>query len=113
MSLIAPLRPGKQSRRRLAFALAVALPVLGMVLAAPLSLLHGTPNSANVLAVVVVGLLGGLAPSMVSIGVAEATRIVYLLLNRDQGVFFSQELLHLLVLLATAFVVWFMNRQRR
>ena len=113
MSLIAPLRPGRQSRRRLAFALAVVLPVLGMVLAKHLSVLHGTSNSANLLAVVVVGILGGLAPSMVSIGVAEASNLIYLLLNPDPNFSFSTELLHVLILIAAGLVVWFMNRRRR
>lgn len=113
MSLIAPLRPGRQSRRRLAFALAVLLPVLGMVLAGHLLILHGTSNSANLLAVVVVGILGGLAPSMVSIGVAEATRCIYVLVTRDPDFSFSYESLHVLILIAAALVVWFMNRHRR
>ncbi len=113
MSLIAPLRAGRQSRRRLAFALAVVLPLLGMALGERLQVLHGTPNSTNLLAVVVVGILGGLAPSMVSIGVAELARFIFLLFNRDLGFSFTYESLHLLILLATAFVVWFMNRNRR
>lgn len=113
MSLIAPLRPGSQSRRRLAYALALVLPVLGMVLGAQLTIVHGTPNSINVLTVVVVGILGGLAPSMVSIGVAEVMRTIYLVINRDQGISFSYELLHFGILIAAALLVWFMNRHRR
>ncbi len=60
MSLIAPLRPGRQSRLRLAYALAVLLPVLGTVLTQHMAFLHGIPNSTNLLAVVIVGILGGL-----------------------------------------------------
>ena len=70
MSPIAPLRPGRQSRLRLAYVLAVLLPVLGTVLTQHMAFLHGIPNSTNLLAVVIVGILGGLAPSLAAIAVA-------------------------------------------
>jgi PAS domain S-box-containing protein len=113
MSLIAPLRSGWQSRRRLAFVLAVLLPLLGTVLTVHLSILHGIPNSTNLLAVVVVGILGGLAPSMLTVAVAVVTRSIYLLLNPDHGFSITYEVLHALILIAAALVVWFMNRNRR
>ncbi len=113
MDFIAPLRPGKQSRRRLAFALAVLLPVLGRLLADRLPALYGTPHSTNLLAVVVVGILGGLAPSMVSIAVAEVAQGIYLRASPNAVFLFRSELMHALILVSTALVVWFMNRRRR
>ncbi len=113
MSLIAPLRPGRQSRDRLAYVLAVVLPVLGTVLTQHMAFLHGIPNSTNLLAVVVVGTLGGLAPSLVAIGVAAITRILYILVVHDQTFTFSYEFLHVLIMFAAALVVWFMSRNRR
>jgi len=112
MSFIAPLRPGRQSRLRLAYALAVLLPVLGTVLTQHMAFLHGIPNSTNLLSVVVVGILGGLSPSMLAIGVAVVTRSLYLLVVHDHSFLFSYELLHVLIMVAAALVVWFMNRER-
>ena len=83
MSPIAPLRPGRQSRLRLAYLLAVLLPVLGTVLTQHMAFLHGIPNSTNLLAVVVVGILGGLWPSLVAIGVAVVTRCLYIAIVHD------------------------------
>jgi PAS domain S-box-containing protein len=113
MSLIAPLRPGRQSRQRLSYVLAVVLPVLGTVLTQHMAFLHGIPNSTNLLAVVVVGILGGLLPSLLALGVAAVTRILYILVVHDQSFSFSYELLHVLILLAAALVVWYMSRNRR
>jgi PAS domain S-box-containing protein len=113
MSFIAPLRPGRQSRQRLAYALAVVLPVLGTVLTQHMAFLHGIPNSTNLLAVVVVGILGGLLPSLLAIGVAVVTRILYILVVHDQSFSFSYEFLHVLIMLAAALVVWYMSRNRR
>jgi PAS domain S-box-containing protein len=113
MSLIAPLRPGRQSRQRLSYVLAVVLPVLGTVLTQHMAFLHGIPNSTNLLAVVVVGILGGLLPSLLAIGVAAVTRILYILVVHDQSFSFSYEFLHVLIMLAAALVVWYMSRNRR
>ena len=113
MSPIAPLRPGRQSRLRLAYALAVLLPVLGTVLTQHMAFLHGIPNSTNLLAVVIVGILGGLSPSMAAIAVAVLTRILYLSIIPDHSFSFGYELLHVVIMFAAAFVVWFMNRNRR
>ena len=79
MSLIAPSRSRRQSRRRLAFVLAVILPVVGTLLTVRLDILHGIPNSTNVLAVVIVGIMGGLAPSLLATLVAVVTRSAFLL----------------------------------
>jgi PAS domain S-box-containing protein len=113
MSLIAPLRPGRQSRQRLSYVLAVVLPVLGTVLTQHMAFLHGIPNSTNLLAVVMVGILGGLLPSLLAIGVAAVTRILYILVVHDQSFSFSYEFLHVLIMLAAALVVWYMSRNRR
>ena len=113
MSFIAPLRPGRQSRQRLAYVLAVVLPVLGTVLTQHMAFLHGIPNSTNLLAVVVVGILGGLSPSLLAIGVAVLTRFLYILVVHDQSFTFSYEFLHVVIMLAAALVVWYMNRNRR
>jgi PAS domain S-box-containing protein len=113
MSLIAPLRPGRQSRLRLAYVLAVLLPVLGTVLTQHMAFLHGIPNSTNLLAVVIVGILGGLPPSMVTIAVALVARSIYLLVTPDHSFSPFYEALHLVLLIAAALVVWFMNRNRR
>jgi PAS domain S-box-containing protein len=112
MSFIAPLRAGRQSRRRLAFVLAVLLPVLGTVLTARMSVLHGIPNSTNLLAAVVVGIMGGLAPSMLAIVVAMVARSLYLILSPEHQISFYMEGLHALILIAAALVVWLMNRNR-
>jgi PAS domain S-box-containing protein len=113
MSPIAPLRPGRQSRLRLAYVLGVLLPVLGTVLTQHMAFLHGIPNSTNLLAVVIVGILGGLAPSLLAIAVAVVTRILYLSIIPDHTFSFSYEFLHVLIMLAAAIVVWFMSRNRR
>ncbi len=113
MSLIAPLRPGRQSRLRLAYVLAVLLPVLGTVLTQHMAFLHGIPNSTNLLAVVVVGILGGLQPSMAAVAVAVVTRCIYLMVIPDHSFSLPYELLHVLIMIAAALVVWLMNRNRR
>ena len=68
MSPIAPLRPGRQSRLRLAYVLAVLLPVLGTVLTQHMAFLHGIPNSTNLLAVVIVGILGEAFIALLTLG---------------------------------------------
>jgi PAS domain S-box-containing protein len=113
MSFIAPLRPGRQSRLRLAYVLAVVLPVLGTVLTQHMAFLHGIPNSTNILTVVIVGILGGLPPSMAAISVAVVARIGYLLYIPDHNFSSFYEFLQVLILVATALVVWFMNSHRR
>jgi PAS domain S-box-containing protein len=113
MSLIAPLRSGWQSRRRLAFVLAVVLTLIGTVLTEHLSILHGVPYSANLLVVVGVGILGGLAPSMLAILVSVATRGIFLLAGPDHSFSLYYEAMHVSMLIAAALVVWFMDRHRR
>jgi PAS domain S-box-containing protein len=113
MSFIAPLRPGWQSRRRLAFMLAVILPVVGTVLTVRLDILHGVPNSTNVLAVVMVGILGGLAPSLLATLVAVVTRSYFLLAGVEPMLSIYYEVLHAALLITAALVVWFMSRQRQ
>jgi PAS domain S-box-containing protein len=83
------------------------------VLTQHMAFLHGIPNSTNLLAVVVVGILGGLLPSLLAIGVAAVTRILYILVVHDQSFSFSYEFLHVLIMLAAALVVWYMSRNRR
>ena len=112
MSFIAPLRPGRQSRHRLAYMLAVLLPILGTVLTQHMAFLHGIPNSTNLLAVVIVGILGGLEPSLLAIAVAVVARCLYLAVVGDHTWTFSYEFLHVLIMVAAALVVWFMNRSR-
>jgi PAS domain S-box-containing protein len=62
---------------------------------------------------VVVGILGGLSPSLLAIGVAVLTRVLYILVVHDQSFTFSYEFLHVVIMLAAALVVWYMNRNRR
>jgi PAS domain S-box-containing protein len=113
MSLIAPSRSIWQSRRRLAFVLAVILPVVGTLLTVHLDILHGVPNSTNVLAVVMVGILGGLAPSLLATLVAVVTRSSFLLAGVEPMLSIYYEVLHAALLIAAALVVWFMSRQRQ
>jgi signal transduction histidine kinase len=113
MSFIAPLRSGRQSRRRLAFVLAVVLPAVGTVFTERLGILHGIPNSTNLLSVVVIGFLGGLAPSLLATVIAVLTRCIYLLMSPEHTLSISSELMHAAVLVAAALVVWFMSRQRQ
>jgi PAS domain S-box-containing protein len=61
----------------------------------------------------VVGILGGLSPSLLAIGVAVLTRFLYILVVHDQSFTFSYEFLHVVIMLASALVVWYMNRNRR
>lgn len=112
MSLIAPLRPDRQSRRRLSIVLAVILPLACFALNEHVNLLHSTPYSLYVLTVVVVGILGGLVPSLFSVIVVVLLRCCLLFFSRDEWVSFSFELKHASLLVASAFVVWFMNRRR-
>ena len=113
MSFIAPLRSGRQSRLRLAYALAVILPILGTVLTQHMAFLHGIPNSTNLLAVVIVAFLGGLPPSIVAIAVALLARTLYLIVTPDHTFSLFYEVLHFVIMVAAALVVWFMNRNRR
>jgi PAS domain S-box-containing protein len=113
MNFIAPLRSGWQSRRRLAYALAVALPIIGTVLTMHMNILHGIPNSTNLLAVVIVGILGGLEPSMLAVLVAVLTRGLTWVIGPDREFSIYSDSLHVLVLVAAALVVWFMDRHRR
>ncbi len=113
MSLIAPLRYGQQSRRRLAFVLAVVLPIIGTVLTERVPVLRGTPYSLHLLVVVVVGFLGGLAPSLLTIAVALLSRGLLLILLPERSMSIKFEVMHILVLVASAFVVWFMINLRR
>jgi len=113
MSLIAPLRPGQQSRHRLAYVLAVLLPILGTVLTQRMAFLHGIPNSTNLLAVVIVGLLGGLSPSLLAIGVSVVSRCLYISVVHDPTWALSYEFLHVLIMLAAALVILYLNRNRR
>lgn len=112
MSFIAPLRPGRQSRRKLAFALAVSLPVIGIALTEHVDALGATPYSLHLLSVVVVGILGGLAPSLLAILAVEVVRWLLLLSGPDHRISFEFEALHACLLLASALLVWFMNRRR-
>src|ERR1700684_2940831 len=113
MSFIAPCRSGRPSPLRLAYVLAVILPVLGTVLTQHMAFLHGIPNSTNLLAVVIVAFLGGVPPSLVAIAVAVTARIIYLIVTPDHTFSPFYEGLHVLILSAAALVVWFMNRNRR
>lgn len=113
MNLIAPLRYGQQSRRRLAFVLAVVLPVVGTLLTERVPVLRATPYSLHLLVVVVVGFLGGLAPSLLTIGVALLLRGFVLVMVPERSMSIKFEVMHILVMLASAFVVWFMISLRR
>jgi signal transduction histidine kinase len=66
-----------------------------------------------VLAVVVVGILGGLAPALVTVLVVFVSRCCLLLLGPEHRLSLSFEATHVAVLLAAAFVVWLMSRSRR
>jgi PAS domain S-box-containing protein len=78
-----------------------------------MEILRGIPNSTNVLAVVVVGILGGLAPSLIAALVSVVTRTCFLLMGVEQTISISYELLHAGLLLGAALVVWFMSRQQQ
>jgi PAS domain S-box-containing protein len=113
MSFIAPLRPGRESRRKIAFVLAVFLPVIATVLTDRVGALRGLPYSLHLLAVVVVGILGGLAPSLLTVLVSLLSRCCMLLMSTEHTLSIYAELLHVLVLVAAALVVWFMSRERQ
>ena len=113
MSFIAPLRPGRESRRKIAFVLAVFLPVIATVLTDRVGALRGLPYSLHLLAVVVVGILGGLAPSLLTVLVSLLSRCCLLLISTEHTLSIYAELLHVLVLVAAALVVWFMSRERQ
>ncbi len=112
MSLIAPLRAGRQSRRRIAYVLAVALPVLGIGLTEHAAALSVIPYSLHLLAVVVVGILGGLVPSLLAVMVIVVVRGSLMLTSHLPRLSFELEALHVVLLVASAFVVWFINRRR-
>ena len=104
MSFIAPLRPGRESRRKIAFVLAVFLPVIATVLTDRVGALRGLPYSLHLLAVVVVGILGGLAPSLLTVLVSLLSRCCMLLMSTEHTLSIYAELLHVLVLVAAALV---------
>jgi signal transduction histidine kinase len=112
MSFIAPLRSDRQSRRKLAFVLAMLLPVIGIALTEHVDALGATPYSLHLLSVVVVGILGGLAPSLVAVLAVEVVRWLRLLSGPDHRISLEFEALHGCLLLASACLVWFMNRRR-
>ncbi len=94
--------------------LAVILPILGTVLTQHMAFLHGIPNSTNLLAVVIVAFLGGLAaidawPSRSRL----LARTLYLIVTPDHTFSLFYEVLHFVIMVAAALVVWFMNRNRR
>jgi len=112
MSLIAPLRAGRQSRRRIAYVLAVVLPVLGIGLTEHVAALSVIPYSLYLLAVVVVGILGGLMPSLLAVMVIALVRGSLLLFSQLPRLSLELEALHVVLLVASAFVVWFINQRR-
>jgi PAS domain S-box-containing protein len=113
MSFIAPLRAGRQSRRRVAFVLAVILPVVGTILSAHMAMLAAIPYSLHVLAIVAVGILGGLAPSLVTVLMVVVSRCCLLLIGPEHRLSLESEATHGALLVASAFVVWFMSRRRQ
>lgn len=113
MSFIAPLRPGRQSRRKLAFVLAFVLPILGTFLTEHYRLLHSIPTSINLLSVVLIGILGGLAPALLATLIAVATRSSLLLIRPQHTLSLYNESVHAVVLVTAALLVWLMSRHRR
>lgn len=112
MSFIAPLRAGRRSRRRIAYALAVFLPVIGIILTEHVAALSLIPYSLHLLAVVVVGILGGLVPSLLAVIVIVVVRGFLVLFSTQPRLSFGLEMLHTLLLFGSAFLVWIMNRRR-
>jgi PAS domain S-box-containing protein len=113
MSFIAPLRAGRQSRRRLAFGLAIVLPIIGTFLSAHVAVLAAIPYSLHLLAIVAVGILGGLAPSLVTVLMVVVSRSCLLLIGPEHRLSLESEATHGALLVASAFVVWFMSRRRQ
>ncbi len=112
MNFIAPLRAGRQSRRRIAYVLAVGLPTIGIFLTEHVAALSLLPYSLQLLAVVVVGILGGLGPSLLAVLVIVVVRGLLLLFSQQPRLPFSVEALHTLLLVGSAVLVWMMNRRR-
>ncbi len=112
MNFIAPLRAGRQSRRRIAYVLAVGLPMIGLFLTEHVAALSLIPYSLQLLAVVVVGILGGLVPSLLAVMVIVVVRGLLLLFGQQPRLPFGVEVLHTLLLVGSAVLVWMMNRRR-
>ena len=94
------------SNRASSSRLAVLLPVSGTVLTQHMAFLMNSQDSTNLLAVVVVGILGGLPPSMVTVGDNIGGADVSFSWSLRITVFLpSIEALHLVLLIAAALVV--------
>jgi PAS domain S-box-containing protein len=112
MSFIAPLRTGQQSRWRLAIALAIVLPPIGVLLTEHFEGLRSLPYSIHLMTVVVAGILGGLGPSLLAVLMVVIVRSTLPLVNPEHTLSIAFEGTHASFLVASAFVVWFINRRR-
>jgi PAS domain S-box-containing protein len=99
--------------RNVSFVLAVVLPVLCTWLTEHYSVLHQVPYSPHLLAIVIVGFIGGLLPSMLTVLVSFLSRLSLHFLRPAGAMSLRSELLHTTVLVATALIIWFLMRGRR
>jgi PAS domain S-box-containing protein len=75
--------------------------------------LHQIPYSPHLLAILIVGFIGGLLPSMLTVVVSFLSRISLHYLHPASAMSVRQEILHTAVLVAAALVIWFLMRGRR
>jgi PAS domain S-box-containing protein len=93
--------------------LAVILPVFSTWLTERYSVLHQVPYSPHLLAILIVGFVGGLLPSMLAALVSLLSRMSLRYFVPFDAMTFRSELLHSSVLFVAAFVVWSLMRGRR
>ena len=101
------------SRSGVAYLLAVVLPVLGTLLTWYIPGLHALPYALHFLAVVAVGLLGGLAPALLTVALAVITRLCLGAAVPQSATPLALEIPRIVVLVVAALMVWLMNWSRR
>jgi PAS domain S-box-containing protein len=101
------------SRRKVAYWLAVVLPVLGTLFTWYIPGLRTLPYALHFLAVIVVGSLGGLAPALLTVGFALLTRLCLAAAVQHFALPLRSEFARATVLVVAALVVWLMNWSRR
>ncbi len=101
------------SRHRVAYLLAVMLPLLGTLLTCYIPGLRSLPYALHFLSVIIVGSLGGLAPALLTVALAVVTRMCFAAVVPHFALPPHLEFARATVLVLAALLVWLMNWSRR
>jgi len=114
MSMAAASVPVRRrvTRREIAYALAIALPLLSSYTAGHVSFLKNFPLALQWLAMALVATLGGLAPALLDVCIANVARFYQLYPGPYTPAILQAELVRAIVIVSGALIIGFMVRQR-